>query len=249
MKSYVINLDSAVQRWEHMQEAFQGTSLELVRIPAVAGKELRLPLPEFDEVKYRRRHGRSTNIFEVACYLSHVKAMRAFLDSGDEHALICEDDLHPRPGLGKVLAGLMRMTHEWDIVRLTGLKLGKPVHVSDLGDGYGLMVPLHRVKGAGAYLLNRRAAENLVSDLLPMWLPFDHAIDREWVQGLRMALVAPFPISQTEQHFASNIQGNGQKLLSKLIRWRWTYPYQISNEVSHWIIRLARVTKLKLCFR
>jgi hypothetical protein len=38
-KAYVINLDSAPERWEKMQEEFQGTILDLIRVPAVANKE------------------------------------------------------------------------------------------------------------------------------------------------------------------------------------------------------------------
>ena len=75
MKAYVINLDAVPERWEHMQRAFEGTPFSVVRVPAVSGREMQLPIPEFDEGKFRRRHGRLTNIFEVACYLSHIKAM------------------------------------------------------------------------------------------------------------------------------------------------------------------------------
>lgn len=248
MKAFVINLDHAAARWEHMQEAFRGSSLELVRVPAVAGKELRIPLPEFDEEKFRRRHGRSTNIFEVACYLSHVKAMRSFLDSRDEHALICEDDLYPRPGLEAVLGKLLDLAKHWDMVRLTGLKLGNPVGIADIGEGYSLTMPLHRFKGTGAYLVNRKAARALVGGLLPMWLPYDHALDREWIHGFGILSVSPFPISQTEEEFTSDIQGHALRHLSKSVRWCWTYPYQIHNEFSRWIARLPRIVTLKLRF-
>lgn len=248
MKAYVINLDTAPERWEHMRRALEGTSLKLVRVPAVSGRELALPIPEFDEEKFRRRHGRKTNVFEVACYLSHVKAMRAFLESGESHAMICEDDLHPRSGLDAVLARLLGKATLWDMVRLAGLKLGDPIRIADLGGGFALTVPLHRFKGTGAYLVNRKAARALVDGLLPMWLPYDHALDREWVHGFRVASVAPFPISQTEEEFDSDIQGNAQQRLSKSVRWRWTYPYQIGNELCRWISRLQRIVNLKLRF-
>lgn len=245
MRAHVINLDSAKERWVHMERAFAGSALELVRVPAVIGKDLTLPLPEFDEGKFRRRHGRHTNIFEVACYLSHVKALKSFLGTADSHALICEDDLSPGPGLDGVLARLMTMSDRWNMVRLAGLKLGRPLGITDLGGGYSLTVPFHRFKGTGAYLIDRKAAEALVRGLLPMWLPYDHALDREWVHGFTVASVAPFPISQTEEEFASGIQGNAQRHLSRSVRWRWTYPYQVVNELSRWITRAVRAVSLK----
>jgi glycosyl transferase family 25 len=245
MKAYVINLDSATDRWKHMVQGFAGTSLELVRVPAVVGKNLALPLPEYDEEKYHRRHGRHTNIFEVACYLSHVKAMKAFLETPDSHALICEDDLYPKPGLDAVLARLIALSSRWNMVRLAGLKLGKPLRVADLGGGYTLTIPFHRFKGTGAYVIDRKGAEALVVGLLPMWLPYDHALDREWIHGFTVASVAPFPISQTEEEFVSGIQVNAQRHLPGSVRWRWTYPYQIVNELSRWITRAFRALALK----
>lgn len=245
MKAYVINLDAVPERWEHMQRAFGGTPFSVVRVSAVSGRELRLPIPEFDEEKFRRRHGRFTNIFEVACYLSHIKAMKAFLESGESHAMICEDDLYPKQGLGNLVQTLLKHQDGWNMVRLAGLKLGKPLRVADLGGGYSFTVPFHRFKGTGAYLIDRKGADALVRGLMPMWLPYDHALDREWVYGLRIASVSPFPISQTEEEFDSDIQGNAQQRLSKSIRWRWTYPYQIQNEVSRWV---ARGTQASLLF-
>lgn len=38
-KAYVLNLDSAPERWAHMQKEFQGTLLDLVRVPAISHKD------------------------------------------------------------------------------------------------------------------------------------------------------------------------------------------------------------------
>ena len=248
MKAYVINLDSAPDRWEHMLHAFEGTSFSLVRIPAVSGKELKLPIPEFDEEKFRRRHGRLTNIFEVACYLSHIKALKAFLDSGESHAMICEDDLYPKKDGLQAINRLMETARCWNIARLTGLSPGKPLKITSLGHGYFLNVQIGRLKGCGAYIVDRRAAGAFLKMLLPMWLPYDHAFDREWVFGLRATSISPFPISQTEEVFASGIQGNSERKLPSKERWRSTYPYQIVNEISRWLSRGFLWLSLKLRF-
>lgn len=251
MKAYVINLDAVPERWEHMQRAFEGTPFSVVRVSAVSGRELRLPIPEFDEEKFRRRHGRFTNIFEVACYLSHIKAMKAFLESGESHAMICEDDLYPTKDATRVIGRLMKTSRFWNIARITGLSPGTPWKVASLGDGYSLNVQMGRLKGCGAYIVDRKAAYALVKGLLPMWLPWDHAADREWPFGLKAVSVSPFPISQTEEKFTSAIQGNSQPRLSSKERWRSTYPYQMINELSRWISRgiLGLSLKLRFAFR
>lgn len=248
MKAFVINLESAPERWAHMQQVFEGTPFEVERVNAISGRTLELPIAEFDEARFRAMHGRGVNIFEVACYLSHIKAIRAFLETTDSHAMFCEDDLHPKPDVGILLASLMKTSFAWNVARLTGLSEGTPYKVATLAGGYTLNVQMGRLKGCGAYILDRKAAEAFVSGLLPMWLPWDHAADREWPLGLRAVSVSPFPISQTEEEFVSAIQGNSQPRLSSQSRWRTTYPYQIRNEFSRWLHRGLHALNLKLRF-
>ncbi|MEI6323500.1 MAG: glycosyltransferase family 25 protein [bacterium] len=248
MKAFVINLESAPERWVHMQQAFLGSPFQMERVAAISGKSLKLPIPEFDQERFRRSHGRGVNIYEVACYLSHIKAIRAFLKTSESHAMICEDDLHPKSDTGTLLTALMKTSFAWNIVRLTGLSGGTPWKVVSLNREYSLNVQMGRLKGCGAYILDRKAAEAFVTGLVPMWLPWDHAADREWPFGLKAVSVSPFPISQTEEKFTSDIQGNSQPRLSSVERWRTTYPYQIGNEFSRWIHRGGYALGLKLRF-
>lgn len=248
MNAYVINLESAPERWVHMQAVFEGSPFRLERVEAISGASLQLPIPEFDEQRFRELHGRGINVFEVACYLSHLKALRTFLASSETHAMICEDDLYPKPGSASLLAKLRKTSSAWNIARLTGLSPGTPFKVASLGNGYSLNVQLGRLKGCGAYIVDRKAAAAMVKGLLPMWLPWDHAADREWPLGLKAVSVSPFPISQTEEAFSSAIQGNSQPRLSSKERWRTTYPYQIRNEFSRWLHRGIFALGLKLRF-
>ena len=248
MKAFVINLESAPERWAHMQQVFEGTPFHVERVPAIPGKELQLPIPEFDEARFRAMHGRGVNIFEVACYLSHLKAIRTFLETSESHALFCEDDLHPNADVDVLLTSLMKTSFAWNVARLTGLSEGMPWQVASLAGGYALNVQMDRLKGCGAYILDRKAAQAFVTGLLPMWLPWDHAADREWPLGLKAVSVSPFPISQTEEEFVSAIQGNSQPRLSARDRWRTTYPYQIRNEFARWLHRGMHALNLKLRF-
>src|SRR5690242_13279510 len=99
MRAYIINLDSAVDRWAYVERSFRVSQLELCRVPAVSAKELQFPHPDFSEESYRWLHGRTHNPREAACYFSHLKAMRIFLETAESHALIGEDDITLRPDL------------------------------------------------------------------------------------------------------------------------------------------------------
>ncbi len=237
MRAYILNLAAAQDRWAALSGAFEQIGFPVVRVPAVEGAALVMPIPEYAEGRYRWFHGRPTNVREVGCYLSHVSACRAFLETPDEHGLICEDDLVLGADFSAVLDDALRWRSSWNILRLTGLSAGHAVPVKALGGGYSLCVNFGRLKGAGAYVVDRAAAQAFVSHLLPMWLPWDHAFDREWFLGLRAVSAQPFPISQTDSGFKSSIQGSSRRPLPSWRRWFTTHPYQAGNEVTRWLFR------------
>lgn len=239
LHAYVINLDRDPGRWKHIEDSFQGTSLQLTRIAAIDGNSLVLRSQDFDSRRFRFLHGRLINIYETACFLSHMKAIQTFLETEEEHALFCEDDIVIHPELESVIAAALEEKKYWNILRLAGLHGGRPFPLKKLTEAYSLSIELGRLKGAGAYILDRKAAEAYVQHLLPMWLPWDHAFDREWFFGLKALVVTPFPASQTKEYFSSNIQKNSQPKCSSLQRWCTTYPYQIFNEIMRYFFRLS----------
>lgn len=245
MRAFIINLDRAPDRWACVVKAFAGTRFALERVSGVDGYALKFPIPEYAEARYLWRHGRPTSQGAVGCYLSHVRAMEAFLATGEEHALIGEDDLMPGPELDAVVEAALRVWPRWNLLRLTGLSTARPARVARLHAEHWLCVNFGRLKGTGAYLVDRAAAQALVRGLLPMWLPYDHALDREWAHGIHAASVIPFPASQDESGFRSSIQRGKSLKLPKLRRMMGTYPYQVVNEVSRFAVRSMRYLKLR----
>ena len=80
LKAYVINLDSRSDRWGDVlrQRKIEGVQIE--RVSAIPFDQL-----TFDSQKYVAPG-------VAATWLSHRKAANLFLESGDEYALILEDD-------------------------------------------------------------------------------------------------------------------------------------------------------------
>jgi glycosyl transferase family 25 len=93
VQAYVINLEGAAKGWKHIQEIFAAAGMTFQRIEAVNGMTLKIERADFSECWYRSLHGRESNPSEVACYLSHLAALRLFLETTAEFALICEDDI------------------------------------------------------------------------------------------------------------------------------------------------------------
>ena len=197
---YVINLDWSAERLNDFKQSFEPLGLDVIRVVGVDGKELTLPHPDCDEESYRRYHGARVGKGVIGCYFSHLKALRQFLESNEETALICEDDVTAKPELPQILGEVLAFKKHWDMLRLhchhipNWSRIPMHVPVRKLSLGYRLTAPVYWAEGAGAYLVNRKAAEKIVTSSLPMYLPYDHAFEQNWRMGFTIMMVIPFPI-------------------------------------------------------
>lgn len=196
--AYIINLASATQRWQHLREQVEAHAIPYTRVEAVLGRELPDPLPEFDEKRFQMLTGKRRNPGEIGCYLSHLQAMRAFLATEDSHALILEDDVTLPAGITTLLSRALAHREAWNLLRLTSSREGEFVTVAALDEIYQLAYNLRVLKNTGAYLIDRHAARACLEKMLPMCLPYDVALDREWDYGFKTACIVPFPIALEE---------------------------------------------------
>ena len=203
LQTWVINLDRAPQRLARISQQLEHLQLPFKRLPAVDAQAL---TPEqraaLDEPAYRRKHGKTPVLGELGCYLSHVEVMRAFIASPAQFALVLEDDVLLQDSLPAGLSGLLAHPGRWDMVKLSAVHSGTPLHVLEVAPGQALAVMLSRCTGSSAYLINRRAAEAYLRSpggLLPMSLPYDHVFDQGWHFGLKVRLVTPTPCRHDDQ--------------------------------------------------
>ncbi len=195
LHTWVINLDKDHERLQRITQQLAPTGLAWTRISAVYGRDLSDAERArcFDAEGYRRRHGKEPAPGELGCYLSHLAVMRALLDSPHACALVLEDDVLLTPTLRPALQGLLAHPGRWDMVKLSQVHRGTPQPVLALAPGLQLAVMLSRCTGSSAYVVNRRAAQAYIDQLLPMQLPYDHVFDRGWQFGLQVRLVVPTP--------------------------------------------------------
>lgn len=200
LQTWVINLDRAPDRLERISAQLQRLGLAFTRLPAVDAKALTpAQTAALDQPGYHRKHGMAPLPGELGCYLSHVEAMRLFLASDAEFALILEDDVLLHDSLPAVLQGLMQHAGRWDMVKLSAVHSGTPQPVLEVAPGHQLAVMLSRCTGSSAYLVNRRAARAYADGLLPMQLPYDHVFDQGWRFRLKVRLVTPTPCGHDDQ--------------------------------------------------
>ncbi len=202
--TYIINLQHATNRWEHMRNNLESLCIPYTRIEGVYGDQLADPVEGYNERRYQVLTGKETNKREIGCYFSHMKALTCFLDSGLPYALILEDDIQLPPRITALLSESIAHASKWDMLRLTSSREGEYLPFAKLSDGYELAYNLAVLKNTGAYFVNRHAAQCCVEKMLPMCLPYDRALDREWKFGFKTACLIPFPVTLDEE-FPSQI--------------------------------------------
>lgn len=229
-----------------MKEKCAAAGLSFERVAAIDGALLDFPHPQVDARAYRYLHGRRIIPAEVGCYFSHVECARRFLESDAEHALILEDDVAFPHDFVHVLRDALGANEDWDILRLSTVNRGPKFRFRDLQSGRSLAVAITREKGAGAYIINRKAAAWIVEHLMPMRLSYDIAFDLEYLTGLRAAFVDPPPVDQRDE-VQSQIQNNIRAYKYPRSRYLTVLPYRAGIEASRIVMRTLQY--LSLAFR
>ena len=237
---YVINLDRAPSRWQRLQEQAAKGGYPVTRIAAVDGRAVDPDKwVDFHLGRFKSHNGRKPLPGEYGCYTSHLMALERFAESGDEVAIICEDDIDlddritPRAiaALNAVpTAGLIKLVNH----RIVGFR---PVAKTAEGDVVGRC--LHGPQGSAAcYVVTRKAAKTLLQTLRPMFLPYDVALERAWETGVETYTtrdnVAAFSPLRTEtsigktgnyrdakKHFLLRTEAHLFRTLDQMQRWRY----------------------------
>ena len=199
LNAYIINLEHATERWSGVRTNLESLQIPYTRIEGVCGDRLPDDIDGYNRLRYNITHGKTTNKREIGCYFSHIKALQTFLETGDEYALILEDDITLPENIIALLKASLPHSASWDIIRLTSFTKGKHLRFAELHDGFSLSYNLKVLKNTGAYFLTRHAAQCILDQMLPMHLPYDVALDREWHYGFKAACITPLPVSLNEE--------------------------------------------------
>lgn len=193
-QAYIINLKHAESRWKRIQSNVKSLSIPHLRIEGIQGDHLPENLEEYNQVKYNITHGKRTNRKEIGCYLSHIKALKVFLKSGDKYGLILEDDITLPANIKDLIDAAFPYSTHWDMLRLSAHTPGNPLPFASLPDGHVLAYNTRVLKNTGAYLVNRHAAQCICKKMIPMFLPYDVALDCDWRYGFKTAYISPLPM-------------------------------------------------------
>ena len=120
MIAYLINLKRANDRLLSAKESFDKAGINFNLEVAVDGKDLSLPHKNYSEVKYNLLHGKRTNFGELGCYLSHLNVLKKFLNTAEDWALVCEDDIEFHDDIVVIINNALDSGIYFDFLRLSG---------------------------------------------------------------------------------------------------------------------------------
>jgi glycosyl transferase family 25 len=167
------------------------------------------------------------------------------LQTDAPYALILEDDVKLDDNIKGILESAIEHASDWNMLRLSSVNNGKWWPVRKIGS-HSLSVCLTREKGAGGYLVDRKAAARMVKKLLPMRMAWDIAFDLEWLLGLKTLGVYPLPVQQ-QNEFETQIQQDLQniKIKSKMI-YLTVLPFRMILEFSRLIFRFIYICRMAI---
>lgn len=158
-----INLDRAVDRKNKMEEILINNNLNFTRIQAIDGTKL-------DKAELKKMYNfRKMSINEVACTLSHIKAIQYAFDNNYENALIFEDDCSFEYLEYKkdTLKELIKINNDWEIIQL-GIISDENIqnYLIQMLSKNKLIKSSYYFLGTVAYIINKKGMEKILNYFL-----------------------------------------------------------------------------------
>ena len=253
MIAYLINLKRANDRLLSAKESFDKAGINFNLEVAVDGKDLSLPHKNYSEVKYNLLHGKRTNFGELGCYLSHLNVLKKFLNTAEDWALVCEDDIEFHDDIIVIIKNALDSGIYFDFLRLSGgsnrdKEIGLPLKLKKIHNDFFLSLNFGFKSGTGCYLINRLAAKNILKKINKMSLPLDHAMDRDWIMNHRSLSISPAPVYLKEELHLGNsyIQAKSEFKFPFYKRYWIMAPYRLINELLRLIYKIFLYIKIKI---
>ena len=174
---YVINLESATNRREHMERIAQCFDIPLKIFPAFTP----VNLPEkwakffFDD---QGKPWADLKPGEIACYVSHLELMSLAV-SQNSPILIGEDDLKPLVAKINILQLLQRLPDDWGFVRLSG-NMKSPALVRGSPDEPLIVETMRQPNNMGLYLVSPEGAKRFIEYSSRRFRAIDEDLRRTW---------------------------------------------------------------------
>lgn len=206
MRLLLINLERSPDRLATMTARLNAVRQPFEVLPATDGRLLGPEaMARADPARRRWFSSYPLTPNEVGCWLSHLRAMQALLESEAAMVAVLEDDVTLDPALPSVLAAIETSGFEFDILYL---------HRHQRRQFFapcGALMPGWRIGrlgytqiGTQGYVVSRRGAERILSGAGRFVHTLDNHLQRYWANRLDLLVLDP-PAVAPEPGIASTI--------------------------------------------
>ncbi|NHB90363.1 glycosyltransferase family 25 protein [Photorhabdus tasmaniensis] len=216
MKIFIINLKKDLERRKSIQYQAEKLELNVEFIEAINGRELsqdevKVLCPDFDKSEI--------TLGELGCSLSHLKIYEKMVKENIQLALVMEDDAEIGKDISGILDALITINnnkpHEPNLLLLSKVNEYIDAFKKPLVKHYHVVNVIDAALAHG-YVINNKAAQNLLHYLQPVWLVAD-----EWKllrenNIVKLKAVIPPVINLTEYSHNSSIGNEGRSANSEL---------------------------------
>lgn len=232
---FLINLDRSTHRLDDVKKSMSELGLVFQRISAIDGRTI-----SNDEINAVYSNTLNNQFYhynltlgEIACYMSHRKAWKTFLDSGLDAGVILEDDIVLDPLFSELQKPINALANSdfanWDVIKLA--QPFKPKEASlleNLGE-FQLVNYKKPPMGGCGYLISREGAKKLLARV-PFFRPVDVDFQWQWETGAHVLGLLPYTVDNSHKH-ESDIIGIANRYLEKRRRWvrlkeQWRFFWQ-----------------------
>lgn len=231
MKTYLINLDRSKDRLEVMKERLSAIGVTVERVPGVDGSKIDIASLSVDVPN--PSYPRSLTQGEIGCFLSHRKCWEKLVESGDDWALILEDDCIFHPSASRYLTSIDWIPDGCQLIHFYYTNKAKVYtdKLIDLPDGNRLFrAKVSLPVGAYAYCISKEAAlialelsqtiyEPVDNFLFGVFSPFPRRVDSWRLEG---------SVLEPCREIESTIPGRKVKAFS----WYKFHPLRLSNKLK-----------------
>ena len=259
MSVFVISLDSATERRQHICEEFKKNSIAFNFYDAIT------PATALDAAKSvgidLSRKAVLTN-GEVACLLSHVMLWKKIVDQNLEYIAIFEDDVHLGNNIQSFFTDFSWIPNDVHIIKLEAFD--KEVDLSFfpkfLKNGRGLYHLKAMHLGGAGYILSREAAEHflMIIQNMPELVPVDHILfGRDVKYGkyktyqITPAICAQdFYLHSKYDNFPSHLEDDravrheAEKLVRLQQKKKLSLSLKVKRELFRLVSQILKLTKL-----
>ena len=153
---YYINLKKSKERREFMKEHYSKNNI--VRISAYNGDKLHI----YNDIILPYRIWCRQHKYQIACSLSHIKAIITSLNNGDKESLILEDDVsdeYKHLWENSINEIIFNKPDDCECLNLLCSNTSQLKHISQLREKY--VKWNNTLFGAGSYYINRKGMEKI----------------------------------------------------------------------------------------